>query len=173
MTFQWQGSAPKKPRQVSVLLHPLVLGNASLLWRDWSRRAHRRACLQLVRDQHIEMRNAADQPGLIRSAPSPAILSRAQRAPVRLSWAERLTRNAQAPAEGPVSIKLFGVPNQFADFLGLRTALPVTQLREPGSLLGQMGLFKQNLIASCFSLLRLLLSAACLSPAAASSPARW
>src|SRR5213082_1556988 len=45
---QWEGSATKKPRQVSVLLHPLPVGPASLLWRDWSRREYRRACQQLV-----------------------------------------------------------------------------------------------------------------------------
>src|SRR5256885_4822582 len=52
---QWNGSATAKPRQVSVLLHPLRVGPASLLWRDWSRREHRRACLQLVRHQRIEV----------------------------------------------------------------------------------------------------------------------
>jgi hypothetical protein len=36
----------------------------------------------------------------------------------RLSWEERLTRNARAKAAGPVNIKLFGMPDQFADFLG-------------------------------------------------------
>ena len=40
---QWQGSATKKPRQVSVLLHPLAVGPTPLLWRAWSRREHRRA----------------------------------------------------------------------------------------------------------------------------------
>ena len=30
------GSATAKPRQVSVLLHPLRVGPAPLLWRDWS-----------------------------------------------------------------------------------------------------------------------------------------
>ena len=119
---QWNGHATVKSRQVSVLLHPLTVGPAPLLWRDWSRREHRRACLQLVRDQHLEMRNVSDQAGQSDSTPSPAILSRAQRAHVRLSWAERLTRNARAPAEGQVSIKLFGVPGHFADFLSLRVA---------------------------------------------------
>src|SRR6266487_1880160 len=38
------------------------------------------------------------------------------------SWAERLMRNARAPAEGQIRIKLFGVPEHFADFLGLRAA---------------------------------------------------
>jgi hypothetical protein len=44
---QWQGSATKKPRQVSQVLHPLAVGTAPLLWRDWSRRQARRACLHL------------------------------------------------------------------------------------------------------------------------------
>src|SRR6266480_133853 len=50
---QWNGSATKKPRQVSVLLHPLVVGSAPLLWRDWSRRDHRRACIHLLRHQRV------------------------------------------------------------------------------------------------------------------------
>jgi len=37
---QWKGNATAKPRQVSVLLHPLRVGSAPLLWRDWSRRVH-------------------------------------------------------------------------------------------------------------------------------------
>src|SRR6266581_2400156 len=50
---QWLGSTTKKPRQVSVLLHPLVVGPEPILWRDWSRRHHRRACIQLVRHQCV------------------------------------------------------------------------------------------------------------------------
>jgi hypothetical protein len=119
---QWNGKATGKPRQVSLLFRPLVIGDSPLLWRDWSRRQHRRACMQLVRDQHIEVRNASDPLSQSRSVPAPAILSRAQRAHFRLSWAERLTRNARAPGKGQVRIELFGVPDHFANFLGLRTA---------------------------------------------------
>jgi hypothetical protein len=115
---QWNGNATAKPRQVSVLLHPLTVGGEPLLWHDWSRREHRRACMQLVRDQHLEVRQAQGPPS--QSSPGPEVLSRAQRAHFRLSWAERLTRNASVPANGQVRIKLFGVPDQFADFLGLR-----------------------------------------------------
>jgi hypothetical protein len=46
-------------------------------------------------------------------------LSRKQRAHWRLSWAERLARNARVPTAGPVTIHLFGVPDAFARFLGL------------------------------------------------------
>ena len=74
---QWQGSATKKPRQVSVLLHPLAVGPAPVLWRDWSRRLHRRERIQLLRHQRVEVQmesGRAASPSL-----SPAPLSRAQR----------------------------------------------------------------------------------------------
>ena len=105
---------------MSVLLHPLRVGPAPLLWRDWSRRAHRRACMQLVRQQHIEV--SLPPPAAASPTNTDVILSRAQRARSRLSWETRLTRNARAPTEGQVSIKLFGVPDHFANFLGLRAA---------------------------------------------------
>jgi len=114
---QWNGSATAKPRQVSVLLHPLVVGSAPLLWRDWSRRQHRRVCMQLLRQQHLEILVATALSTLQVDEPLP--LSRAQRAHYRLSWQERLARNARAPTAGPVTIKLFGVPEAFAAFLGL------------------------------------------------------
>jgi len=117
---QWNGAATAKPRQVSVLLHPLRVCPAPLLWRYSRRRAHRRACLQLVRHQRLEV--SLSPP----AAPSPptadAILSRAQRAHARLSWAQRLARNARPATAGPVTIKLFGVPAAFATSLGLATA---------------------------------------------------
>jgi hypothetical protein len=117
---QWNGNATSKPRQVSLLLHPLVSGNFPLFWRDWSRRVHRRTCMQLVRDQHIEVRLAEKPPGQSSPEPLPSILSRAQRAHFRLSWAERLTRNARASTATPPTITLFGVPEDFAAFLGLK-----------------------------------------------------
>ena len=116
---QWNGHATAKPRQVSVLLHPRVVGPAPLLWQDWSRRKHRRACLQLVRHQRIEVSlqpSVAASPGT-----ADVILSRAQRAHSRLSWEERLARNARPPTAGHVTIKLFGIPAPFAASLGLAT----------------------------------------------------
>ena len=114
---QWQGSATKKPRQVSVLLHPLVVGSEPILWRDWSRRHHRRACIQLVRHQCVKLE--IEPPTTARLTVTPAPLSRAQRAHSRLSWAERLARNARPLMAGRVTIKLFGVPQAFATWLGL------------------------------------------------------
>jgi hypothetical protein len=117
---QWNGAATAKPRQVSVLLHPLQVGSAPLLWRDWSRKEHRHACMQLVRHQCIEM--SLSPPAAASPPTTDVILSRAQRAHSRLSWQERLARNARPPTACQVTIKLFGVPTTFAASLGLATA---------------------------------------------------
>jgi hypothetical protein len=115
---QWNGSETAKPRQVSVLLHPLEVGAAPLLWRDWSRRHQRRACLRLHRHRlDIQL-----EPALPRAvASSPPILSRATRAHYRLSWDERLARNARTEAAERITLTLFGIPDRLATFLGLAT----------------------------------------------------
>lgn len=107
---QWQGSATKKPRQVSILLHPLQVGSAPLLWKDWSRRQHRRACMNLLRQQQVEVT-------LPQSAPAEphrpvVVLSRAQRAHYRLSWDERLACNAPASTTGRPTIKQIARPSK-------------------------------------------------------------
>jgi hypothetical protein len=111
----------KAGARVSVLLHPLAVGPASLLWRDWSRREHRRACLRLVRDQRVEVNLPLLSPSveIHTTIIADVILSRVQRAHCRLSWETRLTRNARRDTAGQVTIKLFGVPNDFARDLGL------------------------------------------------------
>jgi len=117
---QWHGRTTVKPRRVSVLLHPLGIGSAPLLWKDWSRRQHRRACMQLLRHQRVDVQ--LEPPGQPRPATSPPILSRAQRAHSRLSWEERLARNTCASTASRGTITLFGVPEGFATSLGLSTA---------------------------------------------------
>ncbi len=116
---QWEGHATAKPRQVSVLLHPLRVGPAPLLWRDWSRRDHRRACMQLTRQQRIEV---SLSPPAALPPPTEVILSRAQRAHSPLSWEKRLARNGRVPTAHQVTIRVFGVPADFAASLGLATA---------------------------------------------------
>ena len=118
---QWSGSATAKPRQVSVLLHPLEVGSAPLFWRDWSRRHQRRACLRLHR-QHlgIQMEPALSRP----VASSPPTISRAGRAHYRLSWDERLARNARTDQAELLTLALFGIPGRVATFLGLQPPEP-------------------------------------------------
>jgi len=62
-------------------------------------------------------RGLSTSPGLV-----PTFFSRAQRAHYRLSWPERLARNARVPTASRVTIRLFGVPEGFATSLGLATA---------------------------------------------------
>ncbi|GHO97431.1 hypothetical protein KSF_074790 [Reticulibacter mediterranei] len=113
---QWNGSATDKLRQVSVLLHPLAVGSSPLLWRDWHRRHQRRACLRLHR-QRLEVQI---EPALKRTAASSSpTISRAERAHYRLSWDERLARNARKDQAGLLTFKLFGIPERFANWLGL------------------------------------------------------
>jgi hypothetical protein len=116
---QWLRSNTSKPRQVSVLLHPLRVGPAPLRWRDWTRREHRHACIQLVRRQRLDVRLL---PPATSHPATDAILSRAQRAHLRLSWAERLARNARTETSGQVAITLFGIPADFAISLGFAMA---------------------------------------------------
>jgi hypothetical protein len=63
---------------------------ASAASQDWSRREHRRACLQLVRHQRIEV----SLPPSVAASPRTAdvILTRSQRTHTRLAWTERLAR---------------------------------------------------------------------------------
>lgn len=102
---------------MSVLLHPLTVGSAPLLWRDGSHRPHRRAYIHLLRYQRLEM--------VGESAPSPTLslpavpLSRAQRAHARLSSPEHLARNARGPTTAQVTITLFRHPILVADWLNL------------------------------------------------------
>jgi len=117
---QWQGSVTNKPRQVSMLLHPVDVGAEPILWRDWSRRHYRRVCIQLVRHQCVKVE--VEPLTSVSLAVKPAPLSRAQRAHARLSWAERLARNARPLTTGRVTIRLFGIPEGFAISLGLATA---------------------------------------------------
>jgi hypothetical protein len=113
---QWNGNATAKPRQVSVLLHPLAVGDEPLLWHDWSRRLHRRACMQQLRHQPVEVQVESRNATL---AITPAPLSRGARAHYRLTWAARLARNTRPLTTGQVTIRLFGVPEGFATSLGL------------------------------------------------------
>jgi hypothetical protein len=59
--------------------------------------------------------------GLEPQAASASVYSVAQRAHYRLSFPERLARNVRTPGAGPVTIKVFGVSEAFATFLGLPT----------------------------------------------------
>lgn len=117
---QWHGQENQHPRRVSVLLHPRQSGSNPVLWQDWPRKTQRRACMQVLHRQRVEVTELASaQP------PPPAsssVLTRSQRARYRLSWDERFVRNARSSTASQLLITLFGVPEVFAAFLGLQAA---------------------------------------------------
>ena len=129
---QGYGTATKKPRRVSAVLWPLDTteevaslpppppASLPIVWGDWQRCFHRREVVKLLRHQRVDVELAETAPPA--QSPPVRLLSRAERAHYRLSWAKRLARNARPKAAPDVSIKLFGIPDTFATVLGLRIA---------------------------------------------------
>ncbi len=73
--------------------------------------------MHLLRDQRLEI-EVLSAPSTAPPVPAPS-LSRAQRAHYRLSFPERLARNARGPTPDHVTLSLFGVPEAQASWLGL------------------------------------------------------
>jgi hypothetical protein len=123
-----------KPRRVSAVLWPLSTSSsdsspppdtasasrpsAPVLWRDWPRCGIRRTWLKVVRSQTICLESSAPSPSLAKAS-TEKILTRAERAHWRLSWNQRLARNAR-PADAPrLIVTLHGLPATFASAFGL------------------------------------------------------
>ena len=121
-----------KPRRVSAVFWPLhtVLPEASaplpasaqalpfltMLWKDWPRCSIRQAWLKIIRSETVLLTQAA-LPVPVPTAPS-GVLTRAQRAHWRLSWEQRLARNAR-PSDAPaLVVTLHGLPATFAQSFG-------------------------------------------------------
>ncbi len=102
--------APREPSPPPLVPHPV-------LWGDWQRRSHRRELVKLLARQRVDIRVADTSPP---AQPPPARpFSRAQRAHYRLSWAQRLARNAGSKRSPSIELHLFGIPTAFATSLGL------------------------------------------------------
>jgi hypothetical protein len=123
-----------KPRRVSAVVFPLStspsdsspppdtasapLSSAPVLWRDWSRCGIRRTWLKVVRSQTICLESSSQFSPPLTQASTEKVLTRAERAHWRLSWQERLARNAR-PMDAPrLFVTLHGLPATFASSLG-------------------------------------------------------
>lgn len=116
MERQCNGQTPSGERSASSLIGGICSAAAT---RDWSRRHQRRACIRLHR-QHLEFQA---EPALPRTDASfPPTISRAKLAHSRLSWGERLARNARTDEGERITLTLFGIPDRLATFLGLAMA---------------------------------------------------
>lgn len=122
--------SPNKPRRVSAVFWPLAPDALSvaalpslppvspLLWRNWPRRSLRRHWLALLWRETVTVSwepSPQPAPPLEQSA---TLLTRQQRAHYRLSWSQRLARNAR-PADAPrLSVLLHGLPARFFETFG-------------------------------------------------------
>jgi hypothetical protein len=125
-----ESSATIKPRRVSAVLWPLdssptpseapqPLPLAPVVWKDWPRCDIRRRWLKVVRSETVSLTTSSATPTLSPvTISSEAVLTRAQRAHWRLSWEQRLARNAR-PSDAPrLIVTLHGLPAAFARSFG-------------------------------------------------------
>src|SRR6266700_3866208 len=136
-------STTLKPRRVSAVLWPIdsslptcssmcsdgpPLPLAPVLWRDWPRCSIRRTWLKVVRSQTISVESPSPFSPLRTTESTEKRFTRAERAHWRLSWDQRLARNAR-PADAPrLVVTLHALPATFASSFGfalLATASPL------------------------------------------------
>jgi hypothetical protein len=136
---QEKGAGTIKPRRVSAVFWPVASSSpASLqappvpivplaspppcpvLWGDWERCQIRRRWFTLLRTQTVTVTQGAPPGSDVEETEcrTPEVLTRAQRAHWRLSWAQRLARNARLSTAPPLSITLHGLPFAFAQHFG-------------------------------------------------------
>ena len=129
-----ESSTTIKPRRVSAVLRPLssprsdsspppemtraLLACGPVLWCDWPRCRIRRIWLKVVRSQTISLESSSSLLLPCTKAPTEKIMTRAERAHWRLSWGQRLARNAR-PTDAPrLIVTLHGLPATFASAFG-------------------------------------------------------
>jgi hypothetical protein len=123
-----------KPRRVSAVLWPLnascsdssppsetasaPLPSAPVLWRDWPRCGIRRTWLKVIRSQAMCLASSSELSPSLAKTPAEKIVTRSERAHWRLSWDQRLARNAR-PSDAPrLVVTLHGLPATFASSFG-------------------------------------------------------
>jgi hypothetical protein len=129
-----ESSATIKPRRVSAVLWPSdttppassppgedasePLPLAPVVWKDWPRCHIRRAWLKVVRSETVCLESSTSLASPLVTSRTSDIFTRAQRAHWRLSWEQRLARNAR-PSDAPrLIVTLHGLPATFARSFG-------------------------------------------------------
>lgn len=129
-----ESSTTLKPRRVSAVLRPLSsslsdaslppdtastpLPSAPVFWRDWPRCGIRRTWLKVVRNQTICLESASPLSPSFAKVPTENRMTRAERAHWRLSWQQRLARNARSTDAPRLLVTLHGLPATFASSFG-------------------------------------------------------
>ncbi len=129
-----ESSATIKPRRVSAVLWPLSdtvsacsppLPEPSespplfpVVWRDWPRCRLRREWLKVIRSETVTFSWRTSETTERAAQTHEAVLTRAARAHSRLSWQERLARNAFPANAPPLTVTLHGLPPTFVTSFG-------------------------------------------------------
>jgi hypothetical protein len=90
----------------------------SVLWGDWERCQSRRRWFHLLRTQAVLLAFGPLQHTQEEDVQPSDMQTRAQRAHWRLSWKERLARNARPSTAPPLEVTLHGLPVLFARAFG-------------------------------------------------------
>ncbi len=130
-----------KPRRVSAVFWPVTANQAMtsapveappqpppkmaepspccpVLWGDWPRSQLRRRWMKLMRTELVSLTMGAAPPAdHIRVTDEP-VITRTQRAHWRLSWNERLARNARLSSAPALQVTIHGLPATFAKAFG-------------------------------------------------------
>jgi hypothetical protein len=114
-------SPPVVPVALSPPVHP---GPFPMVYRDWGRSCTRREWTGLLRTQTVTITVlAVPQEAVHHPAQCRKVLTRSGRKHWRLSWQERLARNASCELTPPTRLHLFGIPAALATFVGLPSSL--------------------------------------------------
>jgi hypothetical protein len=125
------GNQTKHARRVSALLRPiegpspppapvpsLLPATKPILWGDWGRCQTRRRLMKLLRTQTVTLTLLPAAASALDAADRRP-LTQQQRKHARLTWEQRLARNASGASEPWVKLHLFGIPAAFAQAIGL------------------------------------------------------
>ncbi|MFL5664294.1 MAG: hypothetical protein ACJ8BW_23550 [Ktedonobacteraceae bacterium] len=131
-----ESSSSLKPRRVSAVLWPLSTGSppspeppapsplSPVLWRDWPCCRLRRDWLKVIRRETVTF--SWKTPATVEQTAETGeeVVTRAERAHYRLSWKERLARNAPPSDTPTLTVTLHGLPPTFVASFGfvLQTA---------------------------------------------------
>jgi hypothetical protein len=127
-----ENTSTSKPRRVSAVFWPLAsttsppdqllpeqpVPSRLVLWGDWERCQLRRHWFSLLRTQTVLLTVGSVEHGVGEDVPLPDVLTRAQRAHWRLSWEQRLARNARPPTAPSLEVTIHGLPISFAQVFG-------------------------------------------------------
>jgi hypothetical protein len=99
------------------------LPSGPVLWEDWPASQIRRRWLKLLRTETVLLTIGPTPIEVQTDDPEQKVLTRAERAHWRMSWSERLARNARGPSAPALSVTLHGLPASFARAFALDIAV--------------------------------------------------